>query len=191
MNNSLCFIDFEASSLNPSSYPIEVAWSLEDGSIESHMINPYAIETWMDWDPASQAVHGLSRNILSNEGKHPKWVAQRMNTVLADKVLLTNAYDWDWDWCDTLFKAAQESMQFKFGDAWHVFGQKLNLEPSIGNVVLEQPVSAQAMNDALRKFSDSAWQRITGKRHRASVDVQQLQLMLALIDEHNRERINS
>ena len=160
------FIDFEASSLNLDSYPIEVAWSLEDGSIESHLINPYAIDSWLDWDPMAQTLHGLSRNTLSNEGKHPKWVAQRMNEVLADKVLLTNAYEFDLDWCETLFKAADESMCFTFGDAWHVFGLQLNMERTA--------VSSQTVYHQLTQVSEQAWKQVSGEQHRASVDVQQL-----------------
>lgn len=38
---TLIFVDFEASSLNPDSYPIEVAWSIPDDSIESHLISPF------------------------------------------------------------------------------------------------------------------------------------------------------
>ena len=37
------FIDFEASSLTVKSYPIEVAWNLEDGTIESHLISPAGV----------------------------------------------------------------------------------------------------------------------------------------------------
>lgn len=168
------FIDFEASSLNPNSYPIEVAWSLEDGSIESHLINPYAIDSWRDWDRRAQAIHGLSRDTLATEGKHPKWVTQRMNEVLADKVLLTNAYEYDLDWCETLFKAADEYMHFTLGDAWHVVGRQLTIEPSIDNVFLDEPVSAQTRYDTLTTISQQAWKNITGRQHRASVDVQQL-----------------
>jgi hypothetical protein len=143
--------------LSPNSYPIEVAWSLEDGSIESHLINPYAVDSWKDWDRQAQAIHGLSRTKLAEEGKHPKWVAQRMNEVLADKVLLTNAHAFDLDWCETLFKAADEYMYFTFGDAWHVIGRQLNIEPSIDNVYLDEPVSSQRLYDELTKISKQAW----------------------------------
>jgi len=170
------FIDFEASSLNADSYPIEVAWSLEDGTIESHLINPYAIDSWTDWDPMAQTIHGLSRNTLSNEGKHLKWVAQRMNEVLADKVLLTNAYEFDLDWCETLFKAADEKMHFTFGDAWQVFGQHLGVCSSI-----EKRVSRQNLYHELTKVSEQAWKQVTGEQHRASVDVQQLIEMWGIV----------
>jgi len=175
------FIDFEASSLNSDSYPIEVAWSLEDGSIESHLINVHAIKSWRDWDPYAQDIHGISKQKLFEEGKHPKWVAQRMNEVLTDKVLLTNAYEFDLDWCETLFKAADEYMYFNFGDSWHVFGRQLNQQSTPDNVLLEKSVSSQRLYEQLTQISEQAWKKVAGKQHRAGVDVQQLIEMWTII----------
>jgi len=190
-NNKLpLFIDFEASSLNVDSYPIEVAWSVESGSIESHLINPYSVDSWTDWEPAAQEIHGLSRQRLSEEGREPKWVAKRMNEVLAGKTLLTNAYEFDLDWCETLFKAANEKMDFKFGDAWTVMGRKLKLEPTLQDVMLDKPASAQAVYDELRSISKLAWGRAKGERHRAAVDVQQLQDMWDIVQKRNNKGDN-
>jgi len=169
------FIDFEASSLNMDSYPIEVAWSLEGGSIESHLINPDEVKSWTDWEEESQAIHGISKDTLSSRGKHPKWVAKRMNEVLAGKVLLSNAYEFDLDWCETLFKAADEVMEFTFGDAWHVFGLQLHANVNIDeNGELDRSIRPQEIYMALTAISNTAWERVEGKQHRASVDVEQL-----------------
>ena len=108
-------------------------------------------------------------------------MAQRMNAVLADKVLLTNAYENDLDWCETLFKAADEIMHFKLGDAWHVMGRKSFIEPSLEDIILCQPVSPQKINNELTKISQFAWQNLEGGRHRASVDMQQLIEMWEII----------
>jgi len=175
------FIDFEASSLNMDSYPIEVAWSLEDGSIESHLINIHEIKSWRDWDSYSQSIHGISKQQLFEEGKHPKWVAQRMNDVLADKVLLTNAYEFDLDWCETLFKATYEDMDFTFGDAWHVFGRHLNMKSLADNDMLDQQLNSESLYEELTNVSEKAWKRVTGEQHRASVDVQQLIEMWTMV----------
>ncbi len=66
-----CFIDFEASSLSIHSYPTEVAWSNPDGSIEEHLINPYHVKGWTDWDPAAQGITGISRQMLREKGRSP------------------------------------------------------------------------------------------------------------------------
>lgn len=54
-----CFIDFEASSLEHNSYPIEVAWSDADGRIESWLIDTSGVPSWTDWDDrVQQGMHG-------------------------------------------------------------------------------------------------------------------------------------
>lgn len=52
------FIDFEASSLRDTSFPIEVAWN-NGTEIESYIIRP-AFD-WSDWDYNAEGLHGLSR----------------------------------------------------------------------------------------------------------------------------------
>jgi len=190
-NNKLpLFIDFEASSLNVDSYPIEVAWSVENGSIESHVINPYSVDSWTDWEPAAQEIHGLSKQRLLEEGREPAWVARRMNEVLAGKTLLTNAYEFDLDWRETLFKAANEKMDFKFGDVWSVMGRNLKLAPTLQDIMLDKPASAQAIYNELRSISKLAWSRAKGERHRAAVDVQQLKDMWDIVQELNNKGVN-
>ncbi|NOQ94590.1 MAG: hypothetical protein GQ547_08165 [Methylophaga sp.] len=181
MKEQPLFIDFEASSLNMASYPIEVAWSMEDGSIESHLINPYAIDSWTDWEPDSQAIHGLSRKLLLKQGKQPKWLAQRMNEVLSGKVMLSNGYEFDLDWCETLFKAGDEEMQFKLGDTWHVFGRKINTTLFVDGKKPED--RASAIYKVLTDISEQAWKQVEGKQHRAGTDVQQLIEMWKIVNK--------
>lgn len=68
-----CMIDFQASSLSPDSYPIEVAWSDASGAVESHYIAPSP--GWTDWDLGSEDIHWISREILFELGKPVEWVA--------------------------------------------------------------------------------------------------------------------
>ncbi|HEY7545418.1 MAG TPA: hypothetical protein VID27_11070 [Blastocatellia bacterium] len=103
MNPIPCFLDFEASSLAMESYPIEVAWSLEDGSIESHLISPASVVDWTDWDAEAEKVHGIPRDEIIAHGKPPAWVCQRMNEQLAGKTLYTDAPRFDGRWLARLF----------------------------------------------------------------------------------------
>jgi hypothetical protein len=167
LNDELLFIDFEASSLNPDSYPIEVAWSNYNGTRESHLINPYSVEGWRDWSTSSQSIHGLSRSRLVRDGK----------------VLLTNCVEYDLDWCEKLFRSTGNEMEFKLGDIWHVFNLHLHLEPSLEQVMNDQPVTPEQVKQELQKISQFAWQQVGGYRHRAGVDVQQLQIMWNIIQE--------
>lgn len=99
------FLDFEASSLASASYPIEVAWSLPDGSIESHLISPASIARWTDWSPKAERLHGLSRAQLLTEGQSPAWICRRLNEQLAGQMVYTDAPDYDRTWLDELFAA--------------------------------------------------------------------------------------
>jgi len=109
------FADFEASSLSGDSYPIEIAWNI-GLSIESHLINPYSIHSWTDWDPAAQAVHGLNRNYLSNHGEHPRTVAERMNQELGGQTIYFDGLPHDQWWMYALFEAVSVWPLFKLGD---------------------------------------------------------------------------
>lgn len=98
------FLDFEASSLSRnSSYPIEVAWNDENGSIESHLISPASIRDWTDWDPDSEKVHGIPRDELIRAGKPPQEVCLRMNEQLAGKTVYCDAPRYDGMWLARLF----------------------------------------------------------------------------------------
>lgn len=77
------FIDFEASSLLPGSYPIEVAWVDEGGQGESYLIRPDP--EWLmpeAWSRESQAIHGISMDVLMAEGVPAERVAARAFEVL-------------------------------------------------------------------------------------------------------------
>ncbi|WP_201098738.1 hypothetical protein [Thiocystis minor] len=99
------FLDFEASSLASASNPIEVAWSLPDGGIESHLISPASIDRWTDWSAQAERLHGISRARLLAEGKSPMWVCRRLNEQLAGRMVYTDAPEYDGVWLNELFSA--------------------------------------------------------------------------------------
>jgi len=179
------FIDFEASSLSGQSYPVEVAWSCEDGTIESHLINPYHIQEWTDWAPDSQAVHGLSRKQLALEGESPHTVARRMNEALEGKTLLCDGYDMDFHWLYTLFKATHLEMRFKLGDAIHIFLSEIKSEPGLSDVMAGKPVDLTPKRLILSDIRNECWSHIDN-RHRAAEDVQHHMMTWEAIKDHNR-----
>lgn len=70
------FVDFEASSLGPGGYPIEIGWCSAQGWGTSHLIRPHP--DWLatgSWDASQQAVHGISMNHLLKHGKPIDFVA--------------------------------------------------------------------------------------------------------------------
>lgn len=80
----LVFLDFEASSLNKRSYPIEVGWILEGGRSESRLIRP--APDWTDWGPAAEGIHHIDRSMLFDEGEAHGRVAKRMTNKAFTKV---------------------------------------------------------------------------------------------------------
>lgn len=98
------FLDFEASSLAEESYPIEVGWAAEDGSGEAHLIAP--APAWTDWDPAAEAVHGLTRERLRRAGEPHDEVARRVLEALGPHELFATAPSWDGKWMSVLLRAA-------------------------------------------------------------------------------------
>lgn len=98
------FLDFEASSLGKTSYPIEVGWVFEDGRQENWLIRPPP--EWTDWDEAAEAIHGISRARLLEEGTPHDAVAHRLLSELGDRRVYASAPSWDGKWLSQLLRAA-------------------------------------------------------------------------------------
>ena len=117
----LIFLDIEASSLGPDSYPIEVAWTRTDGQSDSFLIKP--ISNWSDWDSfAELTVHGVSKAELSTCGISVEQAADRLNQLLQGQVVLVDSLNWDRFWIERLFDAAKIKSQFDLLDMWGYFG---------------------------------------------------------------------
>lgn len=145
-----CFIDFEASSLRDTSYPIEVAWSLEDGTIEAYLIKP--AWDWSDWDPNAEAVHNISQQELIEKGL-PAWhIAHRMNETLHGKTLYSDAPEFDGFWLERLFAHHNDEPRFELRHFDSLFPQ-----------VSPNHIAAQS---ELARYS------VFGRQHRAAHDVQ-------------------
>jgi hypothetical protein len=161
------FADFEASSLSSESYPIEIAWNIGQ-DIEPHLINPYCIETWTDWDPSSQAVHGLSRNYLSYHGEHPKSVAERMNQVFSGQTIYFDGIPHDQWWMDELFAAAGIKREFKLAKTQSLFYDLV--ESSVEYALLE-PIERRKSSIELAQRSIEKFKAEQKVVHRAGEDI--------------------
>ncbi len=105
------FIDFEASSLDLiSSYPIEVGISLPDGEIHSWLIRPAPL--WTDWSEQAQRVHGITRDLLVNEGTNAIEVAETLNELIPD-TCYCDAWTHDSFWLHRLFRATRIKPRFE------------------------------------------------------------------------------
>lgn len=111
------FLDVEASGFGDGSYAIEVAFSDEQGRVESHLIRPEP--QWVHWDDAAERdAHHISRRTLEAEGKPAAWVASRLNEALAGKTVHTDAPDFDRKWLEPVFRAASVEPTFRIEQAY-------------------------------------------------------------------------
>ena len=120
------FVDFEASSLLPGSFPIEVAWVDMDGVGESHLIRP--TEEWLDggrgWSHQSEAVHGISLDTLMRDGEPPERVARRTAEVLAvaGLIVCSDAPGYDGHWMEMLLAEGGQQRGVRLADVAQLYG---------------------------------------------------------------------
>lgn len=178
-----CFIDFEASSLATKSYPIEVAFSLEDGTVESYLIDPSGTSYWNDWDSYAESLHKITQEQLRRDGLQPNVIAEIMNERLEGKVLYSDVQEYDWVWCQKLFDASNTTPKFKVSDAALLYKRKLNdtVEPSLTQVMTGTPLTDDQLSSMLNHYSLKAWERLDCAPHSAKCDVQHLIEMWRLI----------
>ncbi|MBY6059479.1 hypothetical protein [Leisingera daeponensis] len=102
--DSPIFIDFEASSLSPQSWPIEVGLAWLDGKrvvSVSKLIRPRWNWPEGDWNPKSEEVHGIPRSDLDG-ADHADNVAVWLLEVVEGRPLVSDAPEFDQRWCDRL-----------------------------------------------------------------------------------------
>ena len=169
------FLDIEASSLGSRSYPIEVAWNTPDGTVEAHLISPAAIARWTDWSVQAEQLHGISRQVLHQEGKAPAWVGRRLNQQLAGHVVYSDDPEYDGMWLAELF-----AVSYSPGPAFEVrSADELLIRllcPEGGRVPGWERLAA------LKKSARHA----VGRQHRAAWDVQYLVTLYTMVNASAR-----
>lgn len=168
-------LDIEASSLASASYPIEVAWALPDGAIESHLISPAAVPHWTDWHPQAERLHGIRREQLLAEGKAPAWVCARMNEQLAGLTVFSDAPVYDETWLQALFAACWKRPSFQLSPL------------SLDDWLLAQLQRTLPSPEARQRLAERRQQarQATSLQHRAHGDVQYLHEFWRLVMQGN------
>jgi hypothetical protein len=157
-------IDFEASSLEPGGYPIEVGialWPLLNEPIFgwSSLIRP--TDDWLqhgDWSRASREVHGIRQSELIASGQPPLEVTRAINEALAQSgIVWCDGGRYDAQWAHSLFKAASLKFAVPLGN----WGILINMLGSTARDRAHQ------------------WRERTPAKHRAREDAEHLLLELA------------
>jgi len=158
------FLDIEASSLNFTSYPIEIAWSNKQGTIESFLINPSWINDWKDWDASAQGVHGISLDMCRKYGIHPRMACKKLASAFpAGMKVYASGGAYDQFWIDRIFEAYTPLGYSQFG----VFHSDDVMLPLLHEIDV---VHRQAYFENLKV---QARKKVDGQ-HRAKVDVEYL-----------------
>lgn len=118
-------IDFEASSLDPGTYPIEVGicrWLSPDSSIEgwSTLIRP--LPEWTthgSWSSESAAVHGIDRSELE-AGMTATAAITALNQILGSHTAYCDGGIHDLRWASMLARASVVRPTFTIGDFDHL-----------------------------------------------------------------------
>ncbi len=146
-------IDVESSGFGKGGYPIEVGLVLPDGSPHCFLVTPE--RTWTAWDDEAEAVHGISREVLDRHGRPAREVAERLNALLREKTVYSDAWSFDMSWLAKLYDA----------------------------VDLEQGFQVAALHDIMSTHQLEQWHAVKNQvardlqlqRHRASGDARILQ----------------
>jgi hypothetical protein len=155
-----CFIDFEASGLGISTYPIEVGWSMPDGTVRSFLIRP--LPSWNYWDERAQEVHGISREELLADGTSAAEICAMLCCDLEGREVYADGGLFDREWLGQLLEAGGcKNPTFRFcGCCPELFFADMPFQKK-------------------DELQEEAWE-IAGQRHRAGNDVRWLVTWLRL-----------
>lgn len=137
-------LDFEASSLSDTSYPIS-AGLIVKGAVYYWIIKPKG--DWIDWSLPSQAIHGLKRSYIDDHGIPADQVFAEILQALGDhNVIYSDAPDWESMWLGRLGKSdiKIESITNLIGNDTEKFSNEL-----IENFKRHQLTPHRADHDAL------------------------------------------
>jgi DNA polymerase-3 subunit epsilon len=122
----LAVLDFEASSLEQDSYPVECGLAVvaaidEPMRVWSTLIAPSG--TWKmsgHWSAKSAKIHGITHEELTT-GTSPMTVADELNARFPD-IVWCDGGDYDQYWLDRLYSAANAAPSFELRDVIELFG---------------------------------------------------------------------
>jgi len=143
-------IDLEASGFGSDSYPIEVGLAMEEGERFCSLI--YPDPSWTHWCDDAEKCHHIARSELLKHGKPLNEVAAKLNEILQDKTVYSDAWSWDVTWLNRLYKQAGLTMQFRVSPLEIIMNEaQVDIWDEVRNQVEKELQIARhrASNDAL------------------------------------------
>ena len=167
----LIFLDFEASSLEKQSYPIEVGWVREDGTGDSLLIKP--APDWTDWDAGAEAIHHITREELEDKGIEVTEACERVLQLWDGNRVFASAPSWDGHWLSMLLRAAGHPRHLVRLEATEVAFAEAAAQRGLGAQEVQaviaaaraeaaaKPVAHRAQEDARREWQ--TWRQVLGR----------------------------
>ncbi len=145
-------LDFEASGLTQTSYPIEVGICINGTTPVSCLINPLTADDWTHWDTEAEGIHGLPREHVEQKGDPVTEVCQFLNIHLNRYEVVLCDSQWDLFWLGRLYRAAHMRPSFTLLEVNHWLSQQEKIDPSRYHDLFESlgPPKHRAAEDALQ-----------------------------------------
>jgi DNA polymerase III epsilon subunit-like protein len=116
--DQVVFLDFEASSLDPDSWPVEVglSWITQDLDVRTYdsLIRPAAHWPEHAWSEASAAIHNIPREEI-DAAPPAAAVSDDLIAAIGDRICLSDNPGFEQRWLLRLFEAGQGG-QVQIGD---------------------------------------------------------------------------
>lgn len=181
MTTTIAFIDFEASSLDADSFPVEIGWCGVDPShSSSEIIQPHP--TWVDrrWDLEAEKLHRLGREKIVTEGSRPAIAFAHAEAALRNARIFSDAPSWDQHWLDELALAALGRSQMR--------GRRMTISPVEelwGVIARRRGIGAADVLDIANQVSEAM-----PSLHRAGTDASRLaSITMCLHDDAYRRAL--
>lgn len=166
------FVDFEASSLESGSYPIEIGWVNTKGHGESYLIIPQW--NWHGWSAKAEAIHKISYATLLREGKPAEFVARRALSVLSDAHYLISDNPEFEDYWMTMLLAVIGAKPLKFDQFSSMIGFEISRMLTLDQT---PPHTADVLwkeGEKIAAAASQGAQMALQTRHRALADAERL-----------------
>lgn len=116
VTSALVFLDFEASSLDEESWPVEVGYAAASGDEDAFLVARHRNWSMEHWDRNSANLHGISVADLDEFGISAEAAVDRLAANLGDAVVVSDAPEFENHWLRRMSAAAGRPTPFVVQD---------------------------------------------------------------------------
>jgi hypothetical protein len=116
VTTALVFLDFEASSLDDESWPVEVGYAASDGAEDGFLVARHRDWSMEHWDRNSANLHGISLADLDESGISAAAAVDRLAAKLSNTIVVSDAPAFENHWLRRMSTAAGKPTPFVVQD---------------------------------------------------------------------------